>query len=586
MTYDLKKELRTIDEFIDIDIVATKIRRLLKLINIAAAHAFKEMYNELNGFEYEIDGGNSDIDDDSSLMEIQKYVTNKTSVPFQYKMTCDNGNASYCNLNSRTSREQYIKSMIEFINSRPIKSKLNITDMKFKSDNGKNPRLYIQMRYSHKKMNVKGKIEPKNTNLNFNFALKYAGSAADAKKLESLKPANVTPSILDRWMTPDEMYRTVISYINGNSFPVSSPAVKKSYADAVSDSFNSASLKDNLGIAPDLSSEFFEILSALKLGKLLSQNNAMIKEIVGYPDEPITRIELNIPQAANEALIDYKVAVNGERGNPLKISVKSKVRGSSTATVKFTTAFANEAEVHTWFKNLKFARAKSYNVGQRMIAASSLEYKNYSGRGTLYPIRAVRKLFSSSKRSVIRSDFNSVLNTSSMSIDDFYKVISILDKKVSSVSKNYEPLDNIITDPQLLLKSKNFIADNLFKEQSKVKKLKESVLMTQEDAEKNSPNNKYTFTLNNIALLCERVLVRSSQRDSNSKFNFYKLFYDQVLKKEAVVYAVTRVDDSGGEEKLEYTFRSARNFKQYHKWVTLRTKNYANNLQDALGMAV
>ena len=281
MTYDLKKELRTIDEFIDIDIVATKIRRLLKLINIAAAHAFKEMYNELNGFEYEIDGGNSDIDDDSSLMEIQKYVTNKTSVPFQYKMTCDNGNASYCNLNSRTSREQYIKSMIEFINSRPIKSKLNITDMKFKSDNGKNPRLYIQMRYSHKKMNVKGKIEPKNTNLNFNFALKYAGSAADAKKLESLKPANVTPSILDRWMTPDEMYRTVISYINGNSFPVSSPAVKKSYADAVSDSFNSASLKDNLGIAPDLSSEFFEILSALKLGKLLSQNNAMIKEIVG-----------------------------------------------------------------------------------------------------------------------------------------------------------------------------------------------------------------------------------------------------------------------------------------------------------------
>ncbi|CAF34205.1 hypothetical protein S-PM2d140 [Synechococcus phage S-PM2] len=586
MTYDLRKELRNIDEFIDLDIVATKIRRLLKLVNVSAAHAFKQMYNELNGFKYEIDGGNSDIDDDSSLMEIQRYVTNKTSISFQYKITCDNGNASYCNLNSRTSREQYIRSMIEFINSRPLKNKLNITDMKFRSENGKNPRLHIQMRYAHKKMNAKGKIESKNTNLNFNFALKYAGSAADAKKLESLKPSNVTPSILDRWMTPDEMYNNVISFINSDNFPVSSPIIKKSYADAVTDSFNSPSLKDNLGIAPDLSSEFFEILSALKLGKLLSRNNAMIKEIVGYPDEPITRIELNIPEAANEALIDYKVAVNGERNNPLKISVKSKVRGSSTATVKFTTAFANEAEVHTWFKNLKFSRAKNYNIGQRMIAASSLEYKNYSGRGTLYPIRAVRKLFSSSKRSVIRADFNSIMNTSSMTIDDFYKVISVLDKKISSVSKNYEPLDNMISDEKMLLNAKNFIADNLFKEASKIKKLKESVLMTKEDAEKHSPNNKYTFTLNNIALLCERVLVRSSQRDSNSKFNFYKMFYDQVLKKEAVVYAVTKVDDSGSEEKLEYTFQSAKNFKQYKKWITLRTKNYANNLQDALGMAV
>lgn len=586
MTYDPKKELKNIDQFIDIDIVATKIKRLLKLVNIAAAYAFKEMFDELNGFDYNIDGGNVDITDDSSLMQIQSYVTNKTSVVFTYKMTCDNGNSSYCNLNSRTSREEYIKSMIKFINARPIKNKLSLLTIEFKSQSGKNPRLYIQMIYSHKKMNAKGKIENKSTNLNFNFALKYAGSAADAKKLESLKPANVTPSILDRWITPEEMYRTTISYINGDKFPVSSASVKQRYADAVSDSFSSPSFIDNLGIAPDLSSEFFEILSALKLGKLLSQNNTVMKEIVGYPDEPITKIELNIPKAANEALIDYEVAVNGQRDNPLKISVKSKVRGSSTATVKFTSAFANESEVHTWFKNLKFARAKNYNLGQRMIAASSLEYKNYSGRGTLYPIRALRKLLISSKRSVVRSDFNSVLNTSSMTIDDFCKLITILDKKIASVTKNHQPLDEILSDQQLLIKSKNFIADNLFKEQSKTKKLKESIFLSIEDAKKHSPNNMYPFALNNIALLCERVLVRTSRRDGNSKFNFYKLFYDQVLKKQAVVYAVTQIDDSGSEQKLEYTFRSTKNFKQYKQWVSLRTKNYANNMQDALGMAV
>lgn len=174
-------------------------------------------------------------------------------------------------------------------------------------------------------------------------------------------------------------------------------------------------------------------------------------------------------------MIDYKIAVNGNKNTPLKISVKSKVRGSSTATVKFTTAFSNEAEVLKWFKSI-ISTARGNQIGQRMIASSAMEYNKYSKKGTLYPIRALRKLFAGSKKSQVKSDFNSTLDTSSMSPEEWVKFISIIDKKITSVPKNFTPLDDIISDTALLKKAKFFIADNLFKRNStKTKLLKQLV---------------------------------------------------------------------------------------------------------------
>jgi hypothetical protein len=163
----------------------------------------------------------------------------------------------------------------------------------------------------------------------------------------------------------------------------------------------------------------------------------------------------------------------------------------------------------------------------------------------------------------------------------------LIDKKITSTPNNYTPIDDIITDTSLLTKAKYFIADNLFKGNStKTSILKQLVSASVKEAENKSPNKKYPFALNNVALLCERVLVKTSQQSGSSQFNFYKLFYEQVLAKESVVYSVTSEDTIGGESRLKYDFISTRNFSQYKQWIELRSKNYANNMQDSLGMAV
>lgn len=596
MTFQIRREENEALRYTDFGFAATNIKRLLKLVRLSAAKTFKEKFKELNGFSYELEGGNSDINFEDSLVEIQDFVMGKSSISFNYKITCDNGDSKYSSLYYRTPRKQFIETMIKYMNSYKSAINFNITQMIYKEESGgKNPRLYVQYRQTDKILNPKtGKKEPKSTNINFNFALKYAGDAKEAKALESLKPSHVKPSITDSWLTPKQLYDNVISYINGTHFPVQSDMIKEGYIEAVTNSYRSNSLNDNLGIAPELSSEFFEILTCLKLANLFKINDRKTKEISGYPDDiPITQVQIKIPGKANESLLDYYIAVNGNTENPLKISVKSKVRGASTAPVKFTDAFANEAEVHNWFKGLKFSRAKNYNIGQRMIASSSLEYSKYSKKVTLYPIRALRKLLSGSKSSVVRSDFSDRMDTKDMSISEWQTLITIIDKKMSSLPTTYVPLDNIINDAQLLLKAKKMIARNLYRFSKQSQKLTRDVqsnITDQTDPsdkkywERNSPSKSYPFSINNVALLCERVLVRTSQKTSSSKFNFYKLFYDQVLTKREIMYAVTERETINGVEHLVYTFRSASNYRQYEKWISLRTKNYANYMGDQLGM--
>lgn len=597
MTFQIRKEENDALRYKDFGFAATNIKRILKLVRLSAAKTFKENFKELNGFFYQIEGGNSDINFEDSLVEIQHFIMTKRSIGFNYKITCDNGDSKYSSLYYRTPRKEFIERMIYYLNLYKNAINFNITHMSYKEDGGgKNPRLYLQFRESDKVIDEKkpGQLKDKSININFNFALKYAGDAKEAKALESLKPSHITPSIVDTWLTPKQLYDNVVNYIKGTNFPVQSDMIKKNYTEAVSNSYHSNSLNDNLGIASELSSEFFEILTCLKLANLMNSNDKRTKEISGYPDDiPITQVQIKIPGKANESLLDYYLAVNGNTESPLKISVKSKVRGTSTAPVKFTDAFANEAEVHKWFKSLKFSRAKNYNIGQRIIASSSLEYSKYSGKVTLYPIRALRKLLSGTKSSVVQSDFRDRMDTKHMTIAEWKTLITFIDRKMSSLPATYVPLDDIITDQKLLLKAKKMIAENLFKfskQSYKLTKDMRSLILDNTDPsdkkywESNSPSKKYPFSVNNVALLCERILVRASQKTSSSKFNFYKLFYDQVLTKREIIYAVTERKTINDVEHLVYTFRSANNYRQYEKWISLRTKNYANYMGDQLGM--
>lgn len=588
-TFD--KEKRGLNYFADSDFMVIGIRRIFKLVWIAAGTAFSETFNEptLSGFDFKMDGGNSDIDLDQSLGSLQSILQEKRRFTFNYKMTCDNKGEKYSDLRARTSRKRFIEKMMEFIHSRALARKLRIQEIDYKEDgDGKNPRLFIRMRYSYKVLDKKkpGTMKPTHTDINLNFALKYAGSFSN--KLDSLKPKDVRPKIVDVWLTPQQLYDNVITFIDSDKFPSKNTETKKDYVDAVSNSYNNTSLKDNLGIAPDLSSEFFEILSSLKLGKLLLRKDPNIMKTFGFPDgENINTVQIYIPESANEALIDYKVAINGNTQNPLRISVKSKVRGSSVATAKFSDAFSSESEVDEWINSIKYAKVVKANQGQKIIAKNALRYKNLGGKAMLYPIGAFVDLSNGPTSASFKADFNKHIETSNMNYEEFKKVAVLLNSRISSISKD-KYLDDVITDSDLLLKTKKMLADNVYRfgqgAEAKTRKTKEAVGKSVQDAKKVAYGGVYPFTVGNFSLTCERLLVQTSMMRSTSKMNFYKLFYDQILKKEAVVYSFNDLDDSGDEVKLSYHYRSARNFNQYKKWISLRTKNYGNNLQDTLGM--
>ena len=587
---DFDREKKGLNYFTDSDFISIGIRRILKLVWIAAGTAFSETFNEptLNGFDFKMVGGNSDIDLEQSFGSIQRLLKEKRRFTFNYKITCDNKAEKYSDLRARTSRKRFIEKMISFIKSRGLNKRLRIQDLEYHEDgDGKNPRLYIKIRYEYMIADKKkpGQKKKTHTDINLNFALKYAGSFSN--KLDKLKPVDVIPKIVDTWLTPKQLYDNVITFINSNKFPSTNADTKKDYIDAVTNSYSNYSLEDNLGIAPDLSSEFFEILSCLKLGILFLRNDSTMIEIFGLPDgERINNVQINIPASANEPLVDYSVAINGNTNSPLRISVKSKVRGSSVATAKFSDAFANEKAVDDWMKN--YSKSRVAMQGQTIIAKNALRYNSYGGKAMLFPVGAFIDLSEGSTSSSFKKDFNRSVDTSNMNYDEFKKVAKIINSRISSIKKD-DPLDNILIDSDLLMKTKKMLADNLYKfaqgGASKTRKTKEAIGKENiKEAAKVAEGGVYPFTVKNFSLTCERLLVQSSYIRSASKLNFYKMFYDQILKKEAVVYSFNEVDKSGGEVKLAYRFRSRRNFKQYKKWISLRSKNYGNNLQDTLGM--
>ena len=90
-------------------------------------------------------------------------------------------------------------------------------------------------------------------------------------------------------------------------------------------------------------------------------------------------------------------------------------------------------------------------------------------------------------------------------------------------------------------------------------------------------------SVGNFNFICEKILEEASQQSSPTKYNFYQMFFDEVLTKRKIAYAVAKVSN----KTLVYNYYSLVNFaKEYNDWVALRTKNSVNQLNDAIGMDV
>jgi len=572
---------------------AWKFKRVMNLVEAAAAKAFETQYGSADGFQYNIINEGRQITPSDNIFELNKFFAPIKRATLNYKFTIDNGSSNYCDMYFRTPRVALINSIIkELSDRRSLINSWNVDayELKTSGQDMKNPTLYIRIMFESRIKNKKGKVVVQKVPVNVNLALKYAGKNESAKELKELKPSRID-GLTDTWLSPEQFKNKVIEYIDSKSFPSKNLMVKEAYKGMVNDSFKNQ-LRDSASIASDLSSEFFEVLSALKAARLLQANNPIIMKIFGIPVDSIEarKVKIYIPQKANEPLTDYEICYDkdhptyGENGN-LKISVKSKVRGSSAATVKFDTMFSDVSEVNVWFNKLSSA-IKRKQVGQFNVAKSALSYKSLGKITTLYPIRAVKMLLASVLKGKVTSDFSTVINHGN--INSFKKMCKEIDKKVTSgmASVRYIPIDDLITDAKILKECKILIAHNLDKNANQyLKLLDKKPIKSGNTYVAEGTQEKYPFGLNNFALICERVVVETSKERSNTKLNFYKMFYDNVLTKREVAYSVLSLKGTD-EVKLEYGFYSKYNFNQYKKWIALRSKNYAFNMQDALAMDV
>jgi hypothetical protein len=383
-----------------------------------------------------------------------------------------------------------------------------------------------------------------------------AGPAGDTK----FKPSDIVPAIVDVWLKPDEIVANVKKYITSSTIDKS---LKEQFIKVLE-----MTVKDqNTTIPFDLDkkaipSEFFEVLTSVKLAVLLRGNDPKVRKILGIPkdiDLKRSKIKIYIPKKANMPLLDYYISITPDERkdeeSSLKISVKSKVSSPKTNTVKFKDAFDTPQEVDQWYKNSKDTRNQK---GQKVIARASLSTVTGGMRGKelLYPLLAMNNLFKEDRKIEI------VIGTfkKSQNIRNFQNTIKTIINNFENINQRTLLKDVPTIDAKDIAKVTEMMRENL-----------------------PTRGSELQYTVGNLSLLCEKILEESSTSTSVTKYNFYRLFFEQVLIKKKLAYAIASRDG----KTLKYNFYSAVNFAQEYKyWIELRSKNSANQLNDALGMDI
>jgi hypothetical protein len=311
--------------------------------------------------------------------------------------------------------------------------------------------------------------------------------------------------------------------------------------------------------------EFYEILTAVKLGVLLRANDKKIFETLGIPKTmnlSRSKIKIYIPQAANYPLLDYFLSITTKDQNEedaLKISVKSKVKSPATNTVKFSDIFKDERAVDDWHKSLPNTE-KSKQKGKRIIAESAIEvYKGPKYNRKIQPgvpINAVLNLLVDSSESLkIKSLIKSKMSLNQKELDFFTKGLNTVRNNIGQFKTKDDLLEIVVKNKSEITTFQKIIGEN-----------------------RKTAGQPASPTLINLGIICEKILQYSSKKLSSTEYNFYQIFFDEVLRKKELAYAITSVKGN----RLEYKFYSKINFAQeYTKWIELRSK-----ATDVIGLSV
>ena len=381
------------------------------------------------------------------------------------------------------------------------------------------------------------------------------GTTGQAKVPPMLKPVNIKPSIVGVWLDADTMTKNVQQYINTQDFDADekkqiNDLLKLVSADGKT-SFNLPNFPRKL-----VPSEFYEVLSAIKLSKLLSLNDRKIREVLGVPKEldlSRLKIKINIPTQANLPLLDYWININNtaSEDSSMKISVKSKVSSPKTNTVKFEDTFKGSSP-DSWYADLPRA-LKSENVAQRIIAQAVLDAYKLPGTNTRNSqIVPLLRLLKSEKRSEIEK----ILSKFSVKITDLPVLERMLESLLKQTSKtgNTE-LSALLSGPELEL------AETMT-----------AKLQT-------TPTNTFAA----ILYIFDSVIQESSRETSLTKYNFYQMFYDEVLKRNNIAYAVS----SYKANTLHFDYYSLINWAdEYKKYIALRIQSSTKGINSSIGLDV
>lgn len=382
--------------------------------------------------------------------------------------------------------------------------------------------------------------------------VKHAGS----EKRTMFKPADIKPRIVGVWLDAQTMTNNVLQYLKTLDIADDEREQIANLLHLVSKDGNTNFLlpKFPKDLVP---SEFYEVLSAIKLTKLMSMNDRNIRNVLGIPkdvDLSRTKIRINIPTDAAMPLLDYWVNISPtpDEESSMKISVKSKVSSSKSNTVKFVDVFKGTSP-DQWYTDLPAAE-KPNQVAQKIIANGVLQayaQGQATRRSQILPLLHLLQ-------SVKRAEVEKVLQQYHIVSTD----VPVLIRLLETFNRNMTTLKNETT------------IDTFVKADDE-KALAYKIVMS------NLKQSDIT-----VAALCyvfDTITMVTSRKTSPTQYNFYQMFYDEVLKRQRIAYAVS----SYSQSTLKFNFYTLINWaKEYDTYVALRIQSSTKGINSSIGLDV
>lgn len=435
-----------------------------------------------------------------------------------------------------------------------------------------------------------------------NYSLVYKDPSKPVTKTKTgefefeVTPAKIKPSIVNEWLTAQEMADRIITYIKNLTYNKEKipETTKKAFYDIVKQSLLGTREIDFAVVQSKSMAYFAEALSAINLAKLIEkQDRYILDTLLDMPSDlkkiaskNKNKIKIYLPLEINFPLIDFLIDYKGTENqeDALKISVKSKLPAGlkvgreatgETNTVKFQDLFGGKkaipANVDEWYNSLQemtMGQLKKNQFGPKVIAYSAVLGFTKNSLGNQFPIYALSELLNNNETKINQK------NQLKRTLKTFGRVKAGNDISIKNNSYNFSEDQVVDAFERAMLKVGPEIGTTIRKQFPLSKVFKGDDLYILEYSFKNILKTEKVKDINlnisNLIYIAERVLAQGSKKDSISKYNFYLMFYENVLKKQHVIYAVpTRY----GPNRLKFKYLAMANWnEEYHKWQNDFTK--------------